>query len=360
MVASRVSRAPSTTEAKRPTGVVRGLGRLPEPPAPVATLAGLTPPPRFGRTSFEDYEPHVPSQREAVERVARFAREAAEAARPPRFRLPWRKGPVGRGLYLDGGFGVGKTHLLAAAWHAADLAPDRKRYLSFQELVYTLGVLGRAGGGEAFAGTALVCIDEFELDDPGNTLIVSTFLQERFAQGAHVLTTSNTPPASQGEGRFAAEDFRREIQGIAARFEVQRIDGPDHRAAAARGEFASPRDLDEAEARAPRPVVRTTGTELARTLERLHPVRYRGLLEGLETLLVDDVRPIHDQNAALRFVHFVDKAYDLGLRFRASASVPLAGLFAGEYRHGAYQKKHDRCLSRLSELLQEPLVAPPG
>lgn len=338
--------------------MVRGLAALPDPPSPGASLDGFVPPPRFGRTRFEDFRSLHPSQDEARARVARFVRAADAAARPRRLRLPWRRPEAGRGLYLDGSFGVGKTHLLAAAWHAAERPPNEKRYLSFQELVYTLGVLGRAAGSRAFEGVALLCLDEFELDDPGNTLIVSTFLKERMHAGSHVLTTSNTPPSRQGEGRFAAQDFRREIQGIASRFEVQRIEGPDHRDRGEASEYASRRDLDLAEGAAAEPVVRTDGDELQATLERLHPIRYRGLLDGVGTLLIDDLRPFTDQNGALRFVHFVDKVYDLGIGFRASATMPLAATFAGEYRHGAYGKKYDRCLSRLAELLEEPPAGP--
>ena len=36
-------------------------------------------------------------------------------------------------------------------------------------------------------------------------------------------------PDALGEGRFAAQDFLREIQGLAARFDVVRIEGPDYR-----------------------------------------------------------------------------------------------------------------------------------
>lgn len=355
MVASRVPRSPSLASAAHGPRAERGLGsRLPTS-GPAIDEDGFVPPPRFGRVGFEDYRPRHPSQAEAAARTAAFAEAAADLARPRRFRPPWRRRPVGRGLYLDGGFGVGKTHLLAAAWHAAPLPTARKRYLSFGELVHVLGASGREAGHAAFEDAALLCIDEFELDDPGNTLIVATFLAERFEAGASVLTTSNTPPASQGEGRFAAEDFRREIQGIAERFEVLRVDGPDHRAVERLAEFATPEGMDEAEATAAGPVVRTTGEELIATLEALHPIRYRRLLEGVGTLLVDDLRRIEDQATALRFVHFVDRLYDLGTRFRASAAFPLAGTFVGEWRDGAYAKKHDRCLSRLSELLREPV-----
>ena len=46
------------------------------------------------------------------------------------------------------------------------------------------------------------------------------------------LATSNSLPDRLGEGRFAADDFTREIAAIVSHFEVVRIDGPDYRAKA--------------------------------------------------------------------------------------------------------------------------------
>lgn len=261
-------------------------------------------------------------------------------------------------MYLDGGFGVGKTHLLAAAWHAARIAPERKRYLSFQEATYLMGVLGREATRRAFDAVDLICLDEFELDDPGSTLLIATFLREAFDRGTWVLTTSNTPPASQGRGRFAAVDFKRQIHGIADRFGVVAIDGPDHRAGKRQRAWSEASELDAALATQQATVVQATGAELASVLEGLHPMRYAALLRGIDVLVLDDVTQIPDQNGALRFVHFVDKLYDRGVTLRARGVTELGATFHESYARGAYAKKHDRCLSRLSELLQEPLVRP--
>ena len=62
-------------------------------------------------------------------------------AEKKRFRLfGGGSAPAGpMGLYLDGGFGVGKTHLLASTWHAA---PGPKAYGTFVELTHLVGALG--------------------------------------------------------------------------------------------------------------------------------------------------------------------------------------------------------------------------
>ena len=323
--------------------------RLPDldPPERIA-LDGLVPPPRFDRTTFASYEPQHPSQAHARDELRAFAADVAAARSRLRF---WRRGPEERGRYLDGGFGVGKTHLLAATFHAADV-PD-KRYLSFQELVYLIGVLGMPTAQERFRDVRLLCIDEFELDDPGNTLIVKSFLAAFFGAGGCAVTTSNTPPSAQGAGRFNADDFQREIQSIAARFTVLAVGGPDYRERVARGRLLEPDELTDAWERvAPGArAVRASFEELEAFLASVHPVRYRGTLEQIDALFVDGLEPIREQGAALRFVHFIDKLYDLEVGLAAAGRIALQDLFDPSFRRGAYQKKYDRCLSRLGELL---------
>ncbi len=334
---------------------LRSLSELSAPGA--ARADRLVPPPRFERVSFEGYRPQHPSQAVARERTRAFVEEAECALKAPpprRFRFAGRRRPSpGRGLYLDGGFGVGKTHLLAAAFFHADL--EAKHYLSFQELVYLIGVLGMEQARAVLGGARLLCIDEFELDDPGNTLIVKTFLNAVTEAGGYVLTTSNTAPEAQGHGRFNAEDFRREIQSLADHFETLTMDGPDFRHRSRLGVLAPRPEFEQAcrQERAGAPRVFTEFGALLQLLGGLHPSRYDGLLRQVGTLYLADIRPLATQNDALRFVHFVDKLYDLGVGLRASGTTPLSELFDASYRDSAYAKKHLRCLSRLSELLSE-------
>lgn len=359
---------PPRTPATPPAGATAGrpdagprpldLRDLAPPPPASSVPDGWVPPPRFAAATLASYRPRTPGQEAALERVSAFVRAAGATPRRPWWRPPWgRAARPGRGLYLDGGFGVGKTHLLAAAWHAAPVGPEAKRYLTFQELVHLVGMRGRAGGLAWCAGTRVLCIDEFELDDPGNTLIVASFLGGVLAAGTHVVTTSNTPPDAQGQGRFAAEDFRRQIHGIATAFEEVRIDGPDAR----RDGRADRRPPDGGAAASPEPVVRADGETLLGTLARLHPLRYRGLLRQIGTLVLTDLPRPPDQGAALRLVHFIDALYDLRVALRALGPVSLDRLFDASYAHGAYAAKFARCRSRLAELLTEgPGAAPAG
>ena len=327
-------------------------------PAPGTWTTNYRPPPRFDTASFDSYRPNDPTQVTALERVRSFAAGIGPVARR-RILLPWGRPAVRgpRGLYLDGAFGVGKTHLLAAVWHAAKDVP--RAYLSFQELVYLTGAMGIARAREELKGLRLLCLDEFELDDPGNTLIIKTLLQTLFEQGASVVTTSNTSAEAQGQGRFNAEDFAREIQGIAAYFEPVPLAGPDYRLRA--GQHRDPA-LPEAIAAEPGDgVVEADWAELGGVLRELHPVAYGSMLEPVATLYLHGLDTIRSQADALRFVHFIDRIYDRRVKLRFSAAPGLRGdlreLFHPSYRNSAYVKKHDRCISRLRELLSEADVA---
>src|SRR3954454_22122700 len=213
---------------------------------PAELVRGFVPTPRFAHASFASYrpDPREPSQSAGRTRVEQFVVMATRASRSrgllARLRGAPRDAPL-HGLYLDGGFGVGKTHLLAAAYHAG---PSPKSYLSFAELAYTIFNLGLAACLAAFRGQRLLCIDEFELDDVANTRLAASFLRglREAGTGIAVITTSNTVPTDLGAGRFADDDFRREMGEIAAAFETAHITGDDYRHRP-RGEGAAPGEL---------------------------------------------------------------------------------------------------------------------
>ncbi|GHF41631.1 cell division protein ZapE [Deinococcus metalli] len=321
------------------------------PPDPQGLLAGLTPSARFQNVRFDTYRPNpsYASQQEARASLQAFLKGAQ--VRPGGFRLFRRAKPEGRGLYLDGGFGVGKTHLLASTYFAAE---GERALMSFQDLMYLIGALGMTGAVQAFRGHDLLLIDEFELDDPGNTHMANTFLGQLMPAGTSVVATSNTEPGALGQGRFNAADFQRQIQGIADRFDTHRIDGPDYRQrGTAPADVLAPAEFAAWQARQDeRTLAVIPHRDLNRHLLAVHPSRFSQLLEGVGAVGITELGAMPDQNVALRFVHFVDKLYDLGLP-AAFTGAPLGKLFSETYRHGAYAKKYSRCLSRVSEMVWE-------
>lgn len=309
---------------------------------PQQLVAGLVPPPLFAEVSFASYrpDPDEPTQAAALAAVERFA---AELDRPgPRGLFRRRQQPEAHGVYLDGGFGVGKTHLLASLWHAVE---GPKAYATFVELTQLAGALGFAGVVDRLSGLRLLAVDEFELDDPGDTVLVSTLLGRLADSGVALAATSNTLPDRLGEERFAAEDFLREIQGLAARFTTVRVDGPDYRH---RGLPDAPAPVDDAEVA--RRAAGAGGTvddfdELVRHLATLHPSRYGALVDGIPAAGLTGVHAVPDQSAALRLVVLVDRLYDRQVPVVASG-VPLDELFDEQMLAGGYRKKYRRAVSR--------------
>lgn len=333
-------------------------------------VATLVPPRQFDGASFDSYRPDEshPSQGKARDILRAFSEPAAPIARGGGGFFGFgRKKPAAEpgthtvtkpGVYLDGGFGVGKTHLLAATWHAT---AGRKYFGTFIEYTALVGALGYNGALGVLQGAKLICIDEFELDDPGDTMLMTRLIGDLTATGSRIVATSNTPPNALGEGRFAASDFMREIQAMADRFETIRIDGVDYRQrdldgdAVALSSDAYRFELADASAASSR----MTDDEfelLVAHLATVHPSSYFGLLGGVDLIGLREVHELTDQSAALRFVAFIDRVYDAQIPLRATGT-PLTQIFGGGMLDGGYRKKYLRCMSRLNALTQAEVAA---
>lgn len=330
------------------TGIVHLTERMPQISG-AEMVAALVPPPQFADATFDTYraDASFPSQQQAKDLLIAFW-GGGTPERGGLFRRA-RKGPeLKPGVYLDGGFGVGKTHLLAAVYHAM---PARRKYFgSFIEYTALVGALGYKNTVDLFRGSDLLCIDEFELDDPGDTMVMTRLLGELVASGTRLAATSNTPPNALGEGRFAAQDFLREIHAMSASFQTIRIDGNDyrHRAVDGHAEVLDRPHYDAAIADAATRGLASDDAfgDLVGHLARVHPSRYIKIIDGLSVVGLRAVEPLTDQSAALRFVAFIDRVYDAELPIRATgASLDL--VFPEEMLAGGYRKKYLRAISRL-------------
>jgi hypothetical protein len=123
------------------------------PVADVADLLSeLTPPREFLNASFSNYfeDSNFPTQGAAKAKLEAFARSGKSG------KLP--------GIYLDGGFGVGKTHLLASIWHEFK---GKKAFGSFIAYTSLIGALGFA--------EAVQALSKFELSQ--QSLFIVTFVE---------------------------------------------------------------------------------------------------------------------------------------------------------------------------------------
>lgn len=328
------------------TGIVHLTERQPQLSGE-EMLASLVPPPQFDDATFDTYraDPSYPSQQEAKELLTTFAVGAPPAKRGGLFSRRPKTPEMKPGVYLDGGFGVGKTHLLASIYHAV---PARRKYFgSFIEYTALVGALGYRQTVDLLQGSALLCIDEFELDDPGDTMVMTRLLGELVKGGTRLAATSNTPPNALGEGRFAAQDFLREIHAMADSFQTIRIDGVDFRQRSLSGHAPV---LDGAAYEAALAAFGTASDDgfdaLISHLARVHPSRYIRLIDGVDAIGLRDVRQLTDQSEALRFVAFVDRVYDAELPVRATG-LSLDQVFGDDMLAGGYRKKYLRAISRL-------------
>lgn len=323
--------------------------------SPERLIAQLVPPPTFTGVSFESYrpDPAEPTQAAAVTACREFCDEAVRRRDGRKKMFGRRETLPGVGIYLDGGFGVGKTHLLASAYHRMPVSEEHpKAFAAFGELTQLAGVFGFTECVDLLGQYTVVCIDEFELDDPGNTTLISRMLSQLVERGVSIAATSNTLPEQLGEGRFAAQDFLREINTLASIFTTVRIEGPDYRH---RGLPEAPAPLSDADVITRAEV--TPGATLddfdalCTHLATMHPSRYLTLIEGVTAVHITGVHALDDQSVALRLVSLTDRLYDAGIPVVTSGA-KLNTIFSEEMLDGGYRKKYLRATSRLLALSQ--------
>jgi len=305
-----------------------------------ATPAELVPPPRFANKHFSDYrvDPSIVGQQHAIDQIQAFA--SAKWSFLQRLGLRDRGRP---GMYLDGGFDVGKTHLLAASYQAAH---GVRRYLSFAEAISLVVLHDAKTAADLLAGD-LVCIDEFELDDPAHTRLSHLLLDGLVERGSRIITTSNTVPGELGVGRMSVDRFRNQLARIADRFESVNVPGNDFRRTsivtadplhwrATCEPFADGTTLDM--------------SSLDAVLIRIPVANLGRLAARFPRLTVMNLVPFTNQLAALRFVSLVDKLYDWCSQLRVRSTCSIADLFPEEHCQHAFSKKYRRCQSRLVEM----------
>ena len=320
---------------------------------PERLVEGLVPPPTFAEVGFDTYrpDPAEPSQSAAVDACRDFCALALQRRAGKKKLFGKREVLPGVGVYLDGGFGVGKTHLLASIYYAlADAESGPAAFATFGELTQLAGVFGFVECIELLSGYVVLCIDEFELDDPGNTTLISRLLSALVERGVSIAATSNTLPEQLGEGRFAAQDFLREINTLAGIFSTVRIEGPDYRHRDLPPAPVPPSD-GEVQARAGGVAGATLDDfdALCAHLATMHPSRYLSLIEGVTEVFVTGVHPLDDQSVALRLVSLTDRLYDAGIPVVASGA-KLDTVFGEEMLAGGFRKKYLRATSRLLAL----------
>lgn len=302
-------------------------------------------PKRFLGTSFANYrpDPAYPSQQLAVHAIEQLIDHPRQAPRRwwPRSHREPETGPSG--IYLDGPPGIGKTHLLAAAFLAAD---EPKLFATFDEFSAAAGTLGMPKLSKLLAAQDLVCLDEIDLRDPANMMLLVSLLRAMLAGDTRIIASANADPQrSAGSG---VDQFQREVGEIARAFEIIVVDGMDHRAllkAPAEGESGHALSVE------PR-VLPVDWTQLVAFLYEVHPMYDAAWLDEVDLIVIDRLEPLENTDQALRFVRFIDRVYDRDVCLRVTGGpIDPSKLLAPLANDRRFQMHFARCRSRLTELL---------
>jgi cell division protein ZapE len=303
------------------------------------------------------------------------------------------------GLYLVGEVGRGKSMLMDLFFAAAQV-PRKQRihFHRFMQNVHTrfhgfkrahpeiddpIPPLADSIATEA----ALLCFDEFQVNDIADAMILGRLFQALFERGVVVVATSNTPPDDLFKGQPGRDAFLPFIALIKQKLDVLMLDsGRDFRRARLRGmrtwhvpaDARADRALDAAFAdltggAEPKP---TTLTVMGRKLlvplaaegvarfdfaalcgTALGPGDYLALATHFHTLILDDIPRLSPDNydVARRFIILVDTLYDHRVKLLASAAATPDQL----YRRGENAKMFERTASRLDEMQSQDWLSLP-
>ncbi len=315
-------------------------------------------PPKFKMCTLDNYYPDrdYPSQEEAKRKLKIFLKQMEDfkkIKRKPKILSKVFKTKKPKNIYLDGVFGVGKTHLLSAIGNEYK---HKSAFLSFSELVYLIAFYRlRDVVMELSNKFDIVLIDEFELDDPGDAMMGINFIREINYTDCVVIATSNTLPSQLGERKLDIFTFKERIGKLANSFDTIIIDGKDYRINLKKIKFNSTNKSIESIFKS----YKTGGKKklivdfekLIEKLREIHPFRYTQLSYNIDALFIENLRPFSSEELmdALRFTHLIDTLYYGDVEIFANAKCDIFDIFHPDLKEGKFKTKIGRCLSRLSE-----------
>jgi cell division protein ZapE len=303
------------------------------------------------------------------------------------------------GLYLVGEVGRGKSMLMDLFFAAADVV--RKRRIHFhrfmQEAHARIHAWKQANpdGSDPIppladsiaAEAALLCFDEFQVNDIADALILGRLFEAMFERGVIVVATSNTRPDDLFKGQPGRDAFLPFIALLNRRLDVLMMDaGRDFRRSRLRGmttwhvpaDARADRALDAAFAEltgnaAGHPETLTVmGRKFTVPLAAEGVARfdfatlcgtalgagdYLALATHYHTLILDGIPRLSPDNydQARRFIVLIDTLYDHRVKLVASADAMPDRL----YMRGENAKMFERTASRLDEMQSADWLALP-
>jgi cell division protein ZapE len=343
-----------------------------------------------------------PAQRHAIARLddlARRLRAAHTRRRSPVARLlgRWRATDepiVGRGLYLWGSVGRGKTFLMDL-FHAHVGVPARREHFhrfmkdvharlrELRDMPDPLALVSAAMAREV----RVLCLDELFVTDIADAMLLAGLFQGLLDRGVTLVFTSNVPPKDLYRDGLQRQRFLPAIALIERHTEVVAVDGgQDYRLrllekAPLYVDAATPDARERLERRFAelgdglpsgpgqitvegRPIEYVAATDEAIWFD------FRAICDGprsqsdyveiardYHTVAVSEVPRLDatQDNQARRFIALVDEFYDRGVKLLLSAHATPDDLYAGERLRFEFA----RTQSRLAEMQTQEYLARP-
>jgi cell division protein ZapE len=308
-------------------------------------------------------------------------------------------GPSPDGLYLIGDVGRGKSMLMDLFFASAEVR--RKKRLHFHQFMQQchrrIFVWKKDNPNDSdpippladgiAAEAALLCFDEFQVNDIADAMILGRLFQALFERAVVIVTTSNTLPDDLFKGQPGRDAFLPFIEMIKRHLDVLVMEGGrDYRRARLRGmptwhvpaDGRAERALDAAFSEltghaAPVPetlivngrkfVVEYAANGVARfdfedlCGRPLGPGDYLALATHFQAVMIDGIPRLSPDNydKARRFITLIDSLYDHRVKLLVSAAAMPDQL----YQRGEGAKAFERTASRLEEMQSEEYLALP-
>ena len=331
-----------------------------------------------------------PAQRAVLPALDRLWRELAQESSPSLWsRLRGATPSSPRGLYLWGRVGRGKTFLTELFCEA--VTTPRKRRVHFHRFMQDVHARLRLLEGERDPLVAVatelarelrvLVLDEFVVGDIGDAMILGNLLRALFERGVVLVTTSNTPPQDLYRGGLQRERFLPAIALLEKHCEVvELVSATDWRLRSLKQAPvyytppgpAAERALNAAFARMAHGPVRrdfdlvVNDRPIATRAESDGAAWFafdalcegpRGVADYIElakayhTIFVSNVPQFTPQteDAARRFIEFVDEVYDRGVNLVLSAAAPIVDLYDGERLRAEFGRTESRLIEMQSE-----------
>ena len=325
-----------------------------------------------------------------IQRLQRLADQHSDSQASLRGRLArrlFRRGESQvQGLYIWGGVGRGKTHLMDLFYANVPITLKmRTHFHRFMQSIHQelkgmrhtedpLAKIGRSFSKRC----KLLCLDEFFVLDIGDAVILSGLLEALIENGVVIVMTSNTKPDNLYLGGIQRDRFMAAIRLINSRMEVIEIgEGADYRLQALSGktlyyDSLSPESeasmqglfdtwsVDSSRCSDPVQILNRSIQTIGHT-DNLVWFDFGDICDGprskadyieianiYRTVMISNI-PVLDwryENQARRFIELVDEFYDRAVHLVASAETQINSLYTGK----RLIKEFERTASRLYEM----------